>query len=286
MQFEAIERRRVALLFRRIETMIGAVRPSNSWMSDVAVALVRTVVGLDSSRQSSRTTEVAAISRAAAQYLLIFSEFQLMNWGEHIAYYPAGTSTRIASLIIESKLVTGVNPGELYSLAELIDFIKYELAPVSDFERNLVGRYQYLTLEAIWRDAVTPELARCVELVLFANEQRWNQKISELDHLTRRLEQNPALIPSSDEVDRVAWALTGAEDLYEDDSITWTAAWRAFRSETDTGRVEELTAVRARIINLRDVLTSDGSMAAAQWFSRQPNPQTRSIGSPEFGVGF
>jgi len=241
--------------------MLEAARPPGG-LSDVAVDLVRSAVGMESAFESSFTD--VSISRVATQYLLMATEVQLMHSGELTGYYPEGVFTQASSSIRESASW----PGEFDSLAEFLGTFDEDLPLFLTPE-------MYLGIEALWRDAVTPDLARCIELVMFAVQEVWESSIAEVAHLSRRLEQNPSLSVSAEEIDRVTWALTGAADLSWDDpnSIGWSVVRRAFWSEMYETRRVQLDEVRSHIIGLQDVLTADESAAATRSLLRRLNPQ-------------
>lgn len=282
MEFTVSDRRRVALLWKRIDTMIDAVRTPSSWMSDLAVGLVSAKLGWGA-HIPSEYSDIDLVSQAAAQYLIIIGEFQLMAWGEHVIYYPEGTSEHITNLLrAKTRNDDTTRGGKVFQISDLTEFANYQLDPYSNFERERVAQEDYLTLEAIWRDAITQNFTQCVRLILFADETRWRSELNEVKQVARRLHDNPALVLPGEQLDRVAWALTGAEDLLEEESITWSAAWHLFRAGAAPDRVGQLTEVRTDLYDLRDILTSDGGWASAQWLRRQTeserNPSTGPAG--------
>ncbi|WP_396922929.1 hypothetical protein [Mycolicibacterium sp.] len=248
-------------------------------MADVAVDLVRSVLGLETVHRQGRSyTEHFFISRAAAHYMLLVPEFELMRWGELIGYYPEGTSEKISAIVKENGPPSAVRGAASHSLAEIVDHVGEDLwAPQNTLEHELIDRKKFRTLEAIWLDSVTPELTECIRLVLFTEEREWEQEIAQVKQLADRLHRNPSLNLSGEELDRVAWALSGAAPLFDEDSLSWAAIRNAFDYPLSSDRPRQLEQVRSEIEELRDVLTDDGSSAAAAASVRRAADQTGSI---------
>ena len=270
MDIEVIHRYRTAAFLQRMTRMLAASRPptptyrSLDW-SEFTVDLIQWAVGADAPFPSSYSA-VEDISEMAVQYLLIASEVQLLQWGEHTGYYPDGASRQVFELINDTA---GPALTDFMNLTIMIP----EALPS---DHPLLRHEEYPHLQAVWRDAITPALTRCVELVMFSAEERWEHSMREVAALSRRLHLNPSLSMPADEIDRVAWALTGADDLYapdEESPITWSMVWQGFHASVHTSRTDRLGEVRETFLPLLDVLTDDGSPSTARWLLRQLSPQ-------------
>lgn len=256
----------------------------------IAALVVRAISPLMIPDGVPRTTQyddaVASLARVnapmvsawATRLLFLFDELTILHRGASSAYYPEDSSRTALNAIGE----------QFHALGPYVTFVSDLLEALPRNHRRLSSRGAYRRrldlphVEIGWYEAKTPEFFECVRLLVFAGELEWDNRSAQLAGLSSRLAANLSLELDSDEVDRLAWGLSGAESLYGIaglSGITWSTTFAVVDGlrQYEEGRVSQLDRIRASIAaTASNVSTNEISTAVKRLTQTlQPNASDR-----------
>lgn len=213
------------------------------------------------------------VSGWATRLLFLFDELTMLHVGASSGYYPEDSSRTVLSSIGEQFRALG--PYVTF-VSELLGALPRELGRLSsrgDRTRPLVLPH----VEIGWHEANTPDFFDCVRLVVFAGEAEWVNRASQLAALSSRLAANLSLELSSDEVDRLAWGLSGAQPFYETDALSgldWSTTFAVVNRlrQLDGSRPSQLDDIRVDIAAISTNVSSNEISTAVQGLTQTLRP--------------
>lgn len=196
-------------------------------------------------------------SYTSTQLLLTFDDFGLLSAGAVCEYYPSEALDLMISPLSEnmpslaSYFTTVVTLLSRPSIKQLFD----EIVTSYNIEKRSYDLHQvdFIRAQSMWFDARTPEFFECVRLLLFSEDSEWSRRAGQLAKLPEQIMLNRSLQLAPDDVDRLAWGLSGAAPLFHDDYITfrtdvdWSSTSRAIRfaqSHNTDSRASRLVQIR------------------------------------------
>jgi hypothetical protein len=268
MDLTAIHRYRLAVFLdynqeplrrMRVDNLMG-LEPGTPGRSEHAVDLLIEVAGGGEPGSKGYAASIAA------SYLNLTDEIGLLRAGAMMGYYSKDAFEQVIASVADPGGASFTDFIQRSTQAYWIELDRYEW-------RDTAG--EYVRLLAEWRDTQTSDFRRCVELVLFAGDEEWEVEFTVLSDLLRALRADPSLWLSTDRVDQLGWALTGAIDLLEPSGsspIDWSLVWALFQEAR--ARVDQLTSVRTAISQFDGFITADESAAATERLRRSRGPSS------------
>ena len=140
------------------------------------------------------------------------------------------------------------------------------------------ARSQFQRDMAIATDLATPELMRCIEMLVFAAPEDWFQQMETLNEIAQLIELNPSLSLTPQVMDAVSWAFISTEEFGEIDPVETLHedsdrrrpshfGYRLveIRSHSQEGRqrLTQLRTWRERVERAAPFLTEDPAAAAS-----------------------
>lgn len=218
-------------------------------------------------------------SKAMTSTLLLFEKLDLLRRGQIEGYFVDNWQDAI-------DLVKRFTPDHRERFTNVFDAWIHE--PIADQQRLMLeilptleqDDFSWLgfhTRYATMLDTDTPEFREFIRLVLFAPAPEWNFRIEQVELLTDEILRNPSVLLTVAELDELAWALSGADDMptpdrryfpQSDAPITRAFAYAELRSKS-SARLAALRSARARLADIAPIITTDENTAALRALDRE-----------------
>jgi hypothetical protein len=208
-------------------------------------------------------------AEAALTAVLLFEAIGWLRLGQRSGYFPGIDA--LPGMIEPSGVL-------LQDALELDDLFGPRLGTHGDPDLQRGDtEFGELLLESVV--SLTADRREFLLLSYFAPDEEWDNRIGEVENLTNLLAAHPDLIVADSEMDRLTWALQGAEpDEQEGTPSGWRTGWQCLGdAEGPTMRVElsgdmqqrlayrsqALRLLRNRIVEVAPTLTDDPVKASA-----------------------
>jgi hypothetical protein len=220
------------------------------------------------------------IASAATDFLLLFDDMGLLSAGAEGGYYAPNSEQDILDVMRReySVLIPYIDVVDrLLQIDSIRNMFEVVLTPESS------GGANFMRTQAGWFDAKTDGFKECVRLLLFEHDSTWQAKYSQLVRVRERLVANPGLQLFPQEVDGIAWGLTGAEPLFRPRGldlaslsggqsfdyglgIGWSMTSKVIYGAADDrqSRTRALQEIRARLRSSAINITLDENAAATR----------------------
>ncbi|MFD6516977.1 hypothetical protein [Rhodococcus sp. NPDC060176] len=213
-------------------------------------------------------------SEAMTSTLLLFEKLDLLRRGQIEGYFVDNWQDAI-------DLVQRITPDRKERFTNVFDAWIRE--PIADHQRLLeILRTQerddfswlgFNTRYATILDIDTPEFREFVRLTLFAPAREWNFRIEQVELLIDEILRNPAVLLTAAELDELAWALSGADDMPTPGRLYFpqydAPITRAFAHVENSARLAALRSARARLADIAPIITADENTAALRALDRE-----------------
>lgn len=202
--------------------------------------------------------------------LLFLDDIRLVRLGEAQGFYPQDCVEDLLTFL--DKAEPALTP--LTDLALSASRYWTRQLPASHQQVTLVlGRSDYLTHIAEWNDLVCDEFNEGVDLLLFASDELWQQRLGDVITFATALAENPSLSLAPDQADRISWALSGLDRLLEFDRdqelpAVWSTTVGAILTGEADDRLERLRQARRAVAVAAGLMTTNETVAAMRRLTR------------------
>jgi hypothetical protein len=192
-------------------------------------------------------------------------DMALLDAGASAGYYPPSSSEALLTSLRDEHS----RFDDLFDIIEEVLFDD-EFSNLRLKRQSIIDAATFEEAHLAWHEVKTPKFRRCIEMLFLVSEQAYLDAVSMLSYLHGLITTGSEVVLEPEEVDTIAWALSGATPFFgqhepEETTIEWSTIYTAVRNALSDphSRASGLRKIRHDLASATEGITLDGPVRFA-----------------------